>query len=219
MTNDAPQTMTYPPPPWALKGYGLQTLHLLHVEQVQAVLPPELKIVQVLPGLTVGMIYAAAYSSASTMPYNELIVMSAIASYQGTIGAWISHIYVDNPNSVQGGREIWGLPKEMAEFTWQMGKSPGVTVSQGDRILCSLTCKWYLPALPGFQLPVGAPVLGQVNSRFLTFPGQGNLGLHLASIDVQIPPESPFAPLNAGLPWMSFYSDPLVFTAGVPSFI
>ncbi len=48
--------MTCPPPPWTLKGYGLQTLHLLHVEQVRIYLPPALTIVQVLPGLTVGMI-------------------------------------------------------------------------------------------------------------------------------------------------------------------
>jgi acetoacetate decarboxylase len=153
------------------------------------------------------------------MPYNELIVVNAIASYQGKIGAWISHIYVDNPDSVQGGREIWGLPKEIADFTWQPGKLPRVQVSQGDRILCSLTCKWQLLTLPGLQFPVSSPVLSKLNSQFLTFPGQGNLGIHLANVDLQISPESPFAPLNLGQPWISFYSDPLVFTAGIPSFI
>lgn len=211
--------MACPPPPWTLKGYGLQTLHLLHVEQVQSYLPPELTIVQVLPGLTIGMVYAASYSAASVMPYNELIVANAIVAYQGKVGAWISHIYVDNPDSVQGGREIWGLPKEMADFTWHTGKSPQVGISQSDRVLCSLTCKWQLPSLPVFHLPIGAPVLSRLGSQFLTFPGQGNLGLHLAGIDLQISPESPFAPMNLGQPWMSFYSDPLLFTAGVPSFI
>jgi hypothetical protein len=165
------------------------------------------------------MIYAASYSAASVMPYNELIVANAIASYKGKIGAWISHIYVDNPNSVEGGRDIWGLPKEMADFTWHLGKAPGVQVSQGDRVLCSLNCKWHLPALPGFQLPVGAPVLSKSGSRFLTFPGQGKLGLQVAGIDIQIPPESPFKPMNFGHPWMSFYSNPLVFTAGIPAII
>jgi len=179
----------------------MQTLHLLHVEQVRPYLPSELAIVQVLPGLTLGMVYVASYNAASVMPYNELIVVNAIASYQGKIGAWISHIYVDNPDSVQGGREIWGLPKEIADFTWQIGQSPRVQVSQCDRILCSLNCKWQLPTLPVFQLPVGAPVFSQLNSRFLTFPSQGTLGLHLATIDIHIPPESPFAPLNLGQPW------------------
>lgn len=211
--------MTCPPPPWTLKGYGLQTFHLLHVEQVQSYLPPDLTIVQVLPGLTVGMIYVASYSAASVMPYNELIVVNAIASYQGKVGAWISHIYVDNPDSVRGGREIWGLPKELADFNWQTGQSPQVQVSQDDRMLCSLTCKWRSASFPGFQFPVGAPILSKLGTQFLTFPGQGNLGLHIAGIDLQIPPESPFAPMNFGQPWMSFYSDPLRFTAGVPAFI
>lgn len=211
--------MTCPPPPWTLKGYGLQTLHLLHVEQVRPYLPSDLTIIQVLPGLTVGMIYVASYSAASVMPYNELIVANAIASYQGKVGAWISHIYVDNPDSVQGGRDIWGLPKEMADFQWQRGELPEVQVSQGDRVLCSLTCKWRSPSFSGFQFPVGAPVLSKLDSRFITFSGQGNFGLHLAGINLRIPPKSPFAPMNFGQAWMSFYSDPLLLTAGVPALI
>jgi acetoacetate decarboxylase len=38
---------------------------------------------------------------------------------------------VDNPDSVAGGREIWGLPKELAEFSW-LG---------GDRVLTFLSVR------------------------------------------------------------------------------
>jgi acetoacetate decarboxylase len=45
------------------------------------------------------------------LEYNELIIIAAVLGYKGKFGAWISHIYVDNPDSVAGGREIWGYLK------------------------------------------------------------------------------------------------------------
>ena len=46
-----------------------------------------------------------------TLAYHELIVFS----HATTRGMVISHIYVDAEQSMHGGREIWGLPKELAD--------------------------------------------------------------------------------------------------------
>lgn len=128
--------MAYPPAPWQLQGYAIQTLHLLDIARSRPLVPAELEIISVWPGKTVGGIYLCAYGSGSVLEYNELIVVPAFVQYAGKWGAWISHIYVDNVDSVAGGREIWGLPKEMADFTWQENR---VDVRIGDRLLCSLS--------------------------------------------------------------------------------
>src|SRR4028119_2333800 len=128
--------MTYPQAPWTLQGYALQTLQLIDVERVRPLIPPEFDIVSVLPGKTVGGVYLSNYGSGSVLEYSELIVNAAMVRYSGKIGGRVSHIYVDNGDSVAGGREIWGLPKELAEFTWDNGSR--VTVRQGNKLLCSL---------------------------------------------------------------------------------
>ena len=51
----------------------------------------------------------ANYTS-GTLVYRELIVFSH-ATARGMV---VSHIYVDDEQSLSGGREIWGLPKELA---------------------------------------------------------------------------------------------------------
>lgn len=111
--------MSYPQAPWILQGDAVQTLHLVNVEQVRSLVPLELDIISVWPGKTVASVYLSYYGSNSVLEYSELIIVPAVVSYQGKIGSWISHIYVDHVDSVAGGREIWGLPKELADFEWQ----------------------------------------------------------------------------------------------------
>jgi hypothetical protein len=58
------------------------------------------------------------YTSGSLV-YHELIIAPAIIRAAGRIGAWISHIYVDDQASLAAGHDIWGLPKQLASFEWQ----------------------------------------------------------------------------------------------------
>jgi hypothetical protein len=69
-----------------------------------------------------GGIFLADYTG-GTLAYHELIVFSGLV---------VSHIYVDSEESMRGGREIWKLPKEMAEFTWSRS---AVEVRQDDKVL------------------------------------------------------------------------------------
>ncbi|HEY9821570.1 MAG TPA: acetoacetate decarboxylase family protein, partial [Candidatus Sericytochromatia bacterium] len=105
--------MTYPPAPWTLQGYAIQSLQLIDIERVRPLIPTEFEIISVLPGKTVGGVYLSYYGSGSVLEYSELIVAAGMVRYSGKIGGWVSHIYVDNADSVAGGREIWGLPKEL----------------------------------------------------------------------------------------------------------
>lgn len=207
--------MSYPQPPWNIQGFGFQTLQLLDLDRVSPLIPTELEIVSVFPGKTLGGVYLASYSQGSTLVYNELIVFSAIVHQVGKMGVWISHIYVDHPDSMAGGREIWGLPKQLAQFTWQTTDALSVRVSQGDRLLCTLTCNWQLP---GWQQSLSGKVFSMLDAKLIQFAGQGTLKLHLSHVDLQVPPESQFAELGIGQPWLGFYLNPLRLTVDAPVF-
>lgn len=74
--------MTYPPAPWTLKGFAMQTLQLIDSAQARVFVPPELQIVCVLPGKTLGVMYVASYGPESVLTYNELIVVPALTRYR-----------------------------------------------------------------------------------------------------------------------------------------
>jgi hypothetical protein len=208
--------MSYPAAPWHLQGFSLQTLHLLDTERVRPFIPDHLQIFSVLPGKTLGGVYIASYGKGSTLEYNELIVVSGLVQQVGQMGAWISHIYVDHPDSVAGGRKIWGLPKQIAEFTWDRDQASFVQVRQGGRTLCTLRSGWQLP---GWQQPVALASFGILNANLLSFIGRGTMHVQLASLNLTVSPDSPFAELNLGHPLLGFYSRSLDLMIDVPSIV
>ena len=47
-------------------------------------------------------------------PYREVAVLSGLVARGGAVGAWASHIVVTTPEAAAGGREIYGLPTDVA---------------------------------------------------------------------------------------------------------
>jgi acetoacetate decarboxylase len=208
--------MSYPSAPWTLKGRAVQTLHGIDTRRVRSLVPSDLAIVEVFPGKTLGGVYCAQYGAGSTLLYNELIVVAAFVRHGMQLGAWISHIYVDHPDSVAGGREIWGLPKELAEFTWERDDGDRVRVRQGDRLLCSLDFSLKTFRLP---LPFTFPSFSTLGSNLLLFPGEFTSAIGLVKSRLVIPPESPFSRLNLSNPWLTFSCEDLRLIAGTPKVI
>jgi hypothetical protein len=207
--------MSYPAPPWTIQGYGFFNLHLLDVERVRSFIPSQFQIISTIPGKTIGGVYIASYQAGSSLLYNELIVVSGLVAYTNHIGAWISHIYVDNPDSVAGGREIWGLPKELAQFVWNRSEKPSVKVTQGAIALCEMSCQWQGLSLP--LPPLTAPVLTTLETIPAQFQAKSQLQLQLIGVTLDVPSTSPFAALNLGQGWLSFYSDRLSVTVDPPT--
>ena len=206
--------MNYPPAPWYLKGYAIQTLHLLDIESSRHLIPPELEIVSVLPGKTLGGIYLSIYQSGSVLEYSELIVVAGLTRYQNQFGFWISHIYVDNEISVAGGREIWQLPKEMAEFTWKEGE---IEVKQQDITLCRLNYNqdWYSLST-WWQPQLQANAFSGLERDLLLFKNSFSGNLQLLSGKLFIPETSYFSQLNSGNPLLIAKTNKLDLQAGKP---
>ncbi|AFY58927.1 acetoacetate decarboxylase [Rivularia sp. PCC 7116] len=209
--------MTYPAAPWHLKGYAVQTLQLVDIDKASKFIPSELEIVSLLPGKTLGSIYISCYESGSLLTYNELIAAPGLVRYQGKIGGWISHIYVDNLDSVAGGREIWGLPKEMADFSWNNGS---VSVSQNNRELCSLSYqKSFLNLSTWWQQELSAGCFGGLGSELLFFDNNFKTQVALLQGKLEIPQYSPFASLNLDKPLFTLNLQKLELMAGVPKVV
>ncbi|MFQ4142762.1 acetoacetate decarboxylase family protein [Chlorogloeopsis sp. ULAP02] len=206
--------MSYPPAPWILQGYALISLHLLNIDRVRHLIPSELEIISVWPGKTVGGIYLSYYGSESELEYSELIVVPAFVGDRGAVGGWVSHIYVDNPDSVAGGREIWGLPKELAQFTWE--KDNSVVVSQNNQILCSLK---YNQPLFAWRQWLGGSSFSAKNSELLTFIAELESNLGLISSKLEVPVDSPFSSLGFKQPFLSVQCDRMSLRVRSPEVI
>ncbi|MBW4553315.1 MAG: acetoacetate decarboxylase family protein [Aphanocapsa sp. GSE-SYN-MK-11-07L] len=204
--------MLYPLAPWILRGNAFQTLQWAEISKVRSHIPAELEIVPFLPGKTLAGIYLARYHAGSTLEYSELIVVAAYVRYAGQSGAWISHIYVDQPASVAGGRAIWSLPKELADFNWETSDSPirpdrqQVTVRQQQQLLCRLEWSWQLPLWPQ-GLSVSS--FCTLDPSFSIFDAKSRFKLHLLGASLEIRPESPFASLHLGRPWLAIAAQEL----------
>jgi acetoacetate decarboxylase len=211
--------MSYPPAPWHLYGTALASFHPIDLATARQFVPLDFDIVSVLPGKTLGCLYLSVYEANSTLQYHELIVAPALVRYRGNIGAWISHIYVDHPHSVEGGRNIWGLPKQMADFTWDDRQ---VTVSQDRHCLCRVDRSSL--ALPlsfwgNFKISISGNVFGGLEREILAFQGDVTAMLKWTPLSLHIPSASPFASLDLGNPFFSVGFDRLQLTANSPSIV
>lgn len=189
----------------------MQVLRLVPISTARAFVPDELKIVPILPGRTLAGIHLADYRPGSILTYKELLVVPAIVRRGRKVGFWISHIYVDDETSVAGGREIWGLPKEMVDFKWEDGR---IQVEQAGQALCDFS--YELPRSLG-RLPVVMPNLSQLNGQLLYSKAniRGELGLGRG--DLHIPATAPYGGLGLNGSGRVFHFHNLEFIASSPT--
>lgn len=188
--------------PWRLRpnDVALITLHIVDVDRARAWVPPEYPIVRFWPGKTIGGLWVAEYGPGSDLQYNELIVACATVWYRGRPAPWATHLYVDNPLSVRGGRELLGAPKELAPFTRQPGARAHIAVGDPQSPICRIS---YGRQLWLWRMRVRLPALhkdmrtlGQISVHGNEVRGR----VGLARAQVEIPESSPLHALGFGPP-------------------
>jgi hypothetical protein len=107
--------VSYPPEPWVLHGRACLSVWSVPV----TALPP-------LPVRPVTLSGRAVVGTAFVdyqppgMVYRELVA-AVLVRHGLRLGVSITRIWVDSAASRAGGRELWGIPKELAEFEWDRG--------------------------------------------------------------------------------------------------
>ena len=162
-----PPETPYPPAPW--RAHAQSWLGVFRSDR-PAALPDGLR---PLLGARTRVVALVRYLPSSTLVYDELII--ATPTLLGARpGLAIEYIWVDSLASLWGGRRIWGLPKELAEFAWEDG---AVRVSDGAGPLMSLAVDRSSPAR-GPALPLATASVGRVDGAwaYSVFPMWARLG-------------------------------------------
>ncbi len=98
-----------------------------------------------------------------TLRYDEFFTAS-MARSGAKVGLYVQHMWVNDAASQAGGRRIWGLPKELATFTWRDNQ---VCISDGDGMITALTVNQRPRALP--PLPLRGAGIGRTHGTPIFF--------------------------------------------------
>lgn len=174
---------SYPEEPWDLHGHAYIGAWLVPRANLPTPHSPATKAVTIFGRGIVGAAFFV-YEEPSPLTYNE--IMATVLVRQGwRLRVSITHIWVDSPASRDGGRDLWAIPKQLADFevvphTSYRATGIGSLVLQRVRRL-----PWQLPA--GFRIaqdqggsllvsPVAGRIrLGTAAGRW-TFTADGPLG-------------------------------------------
>jgi hypothetical protein len=105
---------TYPAEPWDLHGHAYVGSWLVARADLPAPHSPATKPVTILGRGIVGAAFFV-YEDPSPLTYDE--IMATVLVREGwRLRVSITHIWVNRPASRDGGRELWAIPKDLADF-------------------------------------------------------------------------------------------------------
>lgn len=138
----------YPPEPWRMAGDAYLSVWWLPTAEAPDV-PSGLHPVE-LAGHTLLLTAWVDYRAPSPLTYHELLAAVPVRG-GGQTGATITDIWVDDADSRAGGRQLWGIPKDMATFD--------VTTATTMRASAATESDWIATAAftPRRNLPVALP--------------------------------------------------------------
>ncbi|GAB3532182.1 acetoacetate decarboxylase family protein [Pontibacter brevis] len=137
------------PPPWSLTGEGIVLLYHFPEEfNRQFGFMRDFQIKGYKGWL--GAVMLVEYKTADVGAYFELLYIPGFFSIKGKLTFSVSKIYVSSYDSAWNGRENWGIPKEMADFTLikrPNGERLYETEVNGE-LICAAHVKPWSPAVP-----------------------------------------------------------------------
>lgn len=162
----------YPPEPWRLRGDMHASVWLVPWRELADEVPPGARAVRVGPYAVVATAWVD-YKPGGVLAYRELMATVLVRMGWKPMPT-VVRIWVDSPASRDGGRELWGIPKELAEFTF--GGAEFAAADDSGEIARTRV-------RPGPRAPLPAPVafevVQEVGGRAKRSPvrARGRLGL------------------------------------------
>lgn len=104
----------YPAEPWRLTGELEAAAWLVPAREVEIDLPAGWRPVELFGRRLVGAVFAR-YAASGDLAYRELA--AGVAVRRGLqLAVTIPWIWVDDPRALEGGRQLWAIPKQRAAF-------------------------------------------------------------------------------------------------------
>jgi hypothetical protein len=190
--------MTYPPEPWRLVG---QMRVSVWAPPAGAVPPLPAALGPVRPVRIAGRLLVGAawvdYQAGGDMAYHELLC--AVLMRDGLrprVG--ITHIWVDSAESRDGGRALWGIPKQLADFTMDDGSA----TATADRAEIAAGANRRGARLPG-RWPVRFRIIQVLDGRPKTTPVRATARLGAGRVRWRFAPGGPLGFLAGRRPLVS----------------
>ena len=147
--------MTYPPEPWYLGGSLLASAFLVDGAVFRDALPAGRHALRFGSKVVVG-VASASYVPGGVLAYEELLV--ALPTWgRGGLRITIPQIWVDSAQSREGGRALWGIPKELAVFERSDTRA---AMNGAEMVLEGRTGRALLPGMRQLALPILQSVEG-----------------------------------------------------------
>ena len=133
------QNGLYPPPPIIYKrARALALMFQCTPNLKRSYLPPELESIE----NSLDAFIVLEYPETSIGPYNEALLLLS-STYKNKPGMYVFSIYVDDDVALAAGREIWGIPKKMAEIKLSRVKKNRIngTVSRKGKMIFDISAR------------------------------------------------------------------------------
>ncbi|WP_406629715.1 acetoacetate decarboxylase family protein [Amycolatopsis sp. WGS_07] len=171
----------YPPEPWHLAADAYLSMWRVPVDEL-----PPLPAKPLLLGNQAAVFTAwIDYQPPGQLSYHELL--SCVAVRGRGLAASITDIWVDSEVSRAGGRELWGIPKELASFTFTGGRTFTAATSDDWIATAAFTPRAGLP----IALPVRFEIAQARNGSPLRTPVEWRAKPRAAAADWSVNPAGP----------------------------
>lgn len=189
---------TYPPEPWDLTGHSYIGVWLLPRGLTPTPHSPATKAVTIV-GRAVVCAAFFVYEQPSPLTYDE--IMATVLVRDGwRLRVSITHIWVNSAASREGGRKLWAIPKDLAEFDVAPHSS---YAAQGIGSLGVGSAR----RLPR-ALPMGFHIAQDRSGSLLVSPVTGRLRLGLATGRWAFAPDGPLGFLTGRRPLLTLLAHP-----------
>jgi hypothetical protein len=192
--------VSYPPEPWDLRGQ----LYVSVWPVPRAQLPPlpERLAAEVRP-LTLagrGLVGTAwvDYGPGGVLQYRELLSAVLVRRKRRPLVS-IVDIWVDSAASRDGGRELWGIPKELAELEFRTPSGPAPHARAAAIAEARLAAGFRPPG----RWPTRFSVIQVLGDRTKTSPVRARAAVRLARAAWQVVPDGPLAYLAGRRPLLT----------------
>jgi hypothetical protein len=208
----------YPPEPWDLRGQLYLSVFAVPRAALPALPDPLAGAVRPLPFGRRALVGAAwvRYEPGGILQYQELL--SAVLVHEGRHPrVSITGIWVDSVASRDGGRELWGIPKDLADLdvrTAPDGRTEGTaSIASGTIAAVSFGAGWRLPG----RWPAPMSVVQELDGGLKRTTVRGRAGLRLGGSTWRVEPGGPLGYLAGRRPLLTLTLADFRLRFGVPA--
>jgi hypothetical protein len=172
--------MVKSPLPWGLKSLCMTVFYLVPAKDVRDKVPHPLKVSEVVPGFTIGGLYAARYG-AVTNSLSEFGLLQAYVSYGDKKGFFMRNFCMEGKESADG--------CGCGAFSWDAGgKWLSLEVSSGGERLVNLRMR---PIVQGIPFSANMPFLCVKGNNVVYFQNHFISKIGISNSKVTVPEGSP----------------------------